>query len=87
MLAGTAKRLRVSWDEYQGGMRQQQSETISVDIRPGWKAGTKMSYAGKGTAGATAWGTLYFLLLSPGADTPAVRLSLPDWEYTCRLPS
>ena len=48
--AGTTKKLRFSWPEYTAGSRRDVDETLEVQVKPGWKAGTRITYPGKGTS-------------------------------------
>ncbi|KAK9819082.1 hypothetical protein WJX81_006681 [Elliptochloris bilobata] len=46
---GTTKRLKISRSVMDGsGNSQRVQETLSVDIRPGWKGGTRITFDGKG---------------------------------------
>eukprot|EP01053_Blabericola_migrator_P003511 Blabericola_migrator_1__3510@NODE_2040_length_3379_cov_208_454710_g1295_i0_p2_GENE_NODE_2040_length_3379_cov_208_454710_g1295_i0NODE_2040_length_3379_cov_208_454710_g1295_i0_p2_ORF_typecomplete_len338_score65_86DnaJ_C/PF01556_18/3_4e03DnaJ_C/PF01556_18/1_7e50DnaJ/PF00226_31/3_9e25_NODE_2040_length_3379_cov_208_454710_g1295_i022833296 len=45
---GTHKRLKVTRARYERGRRQQEEKFIELDVKPGWKDGTKITFPGEG---------------------------------------
>lgn len=46
---GTERKLKITRTVYDtAGTGKQQSEVVVIDVKPGWKAGTKVTFAGKG---------------------------------------
>lgn len=49
LYTGVERKLKITRTVYDAsGMSRQQSEVVTVTVKPGWKAGTKVTFAGKG---------------------------------------
>jgi DnaJ-class molecular chaperone len=62
---GTTKRLKISRNVTDAsGRTERVTETLSVDVKPGWKKGTKVTFPKKGECIARPWDELFGLLRS-----------------------
>ena len=53
---GTTKRLKISRNVTDAsGRTERVTETLSVDVKPGWKKGTKVTFPKKGECRARPW--------------------------------
>jgi DnaJ family protein B protein 4 len=56
---GTTKRLKISRNVTDAsGRTERVTETLSVDVKPGWKRGTKVTFPKKGACTTRPWNEL-----------------------------
>ena len=48
MYYGVQKNLKLTRTVYRGNQEQRVSETLTIDVKPGWKKGTKITFPEKG---------------------------------------
>lgn len=62
---GTSKRMKISRNVAEASGRSGRvEETLAVDVKPGWKKGTKVTFPKKGERSLTAWFPVAFQCLS-----------------------
>nr|CEL75747.1 TPA: heat shock protein 40, putative [Toxoplasma gondii VEG] len=48
LYTGTKKKLKITRTRYRNGQMLKEDNVLSIDVKPGWKEGTKITFAGEG---------------------------------------
>eukprot|EP01079_Euglenida_sp_SAG-EU17-18_P008700 gene8700-7919_t len=54
LFSGKTKKMKVSRDRIRGGRTTTESKVLEMEVMPGWKNGTKVTFPGEGNESASA---------------------------------
>ena len=70
MYYGVQKNLKLTRTVYRGNQEQRVSETLTIDVKPGWKKGTKITFPEKGDEVGSQNDTVHLRLLTRSVMFP-----------------